>query len=445
MSLAVLELNDHELGLYDQSGLIVSSPGYVLAQGKHTVFGQQAAVQSRLHPVSTNNEFWYRLGMNPLARPLAHFRHHADIAHGHLMHLAQQSGYEGEVVLSVPGSFSREQLAVLSGVIRHSPFKPVAMMDAALSSLLALPALSRVIYADVQLHQLSLSRLVVRDGQVRRDAFTVVPGAGWTHLANAIVQAVTDAFIAQSRFNPQHSAHWEQHLYNALPEWLQQFQAGEQEVLVQIQTDKNLVQARVSLSDVLEALAPAFHKITQQVEQFVQSDADAGACDTVLSARAALIPGLQDCLQASVHSLSGEQLAMLCLQALPDTLTRAGDAIPLLTALTRPQTRAAATVLPDNPPQAPLPTHVLWQGQAWPLPVSVCRDAVGKLHISRHSDEANACLRITSDQHQVRVWALQPGITVAGRPVEGSQPVYAGDGIGVSSVQAELYCIKVLN
>src|SRR5690554_6948609 len=109
MSLALLDLNDHDLGLYEPSGLILSSPGYVLAQGKQPVFGFEAVQQSRLHPVSVNNEFWHRLGMNPLTRPLANFRHHADIAYGHLMQLAQTSEYKGDVVLSVPGSFSREQ------------------------------------------------------------------------------------------------------------------------------------------------------------------------------------------------------------------------------------------------------------------------------------------------------------------------------------------------
>lgn len=442
MSLAVLELNDHELGLYDLSGLIVSSPGYVLAQGKQTVFGQEAAVQSRLHPVSTNNEFWHRLGMNPLPRPLAHFRHYADIAHGHLMHLAQQSGYDGEVVLSVPGSFSREQLAVLTGVMRHSPFKPVAMMDAALTSLLALPGLSRVIYADVQLHQLNLSRLVVRDGQVRRDAFTVVPGAGWTHLANAIVQAVNDAFIAQSRFNPQHRADWEQSLYNALPSWLQQFQAGQQEVLAQIQNDKNLSQARVHLSDVLEALAPTFHRITQQLEQFVHSDGGEGASEAVLSARAALIPGLQDCLQASTQSLSGEQLALLCLQSLPESVSKTGDAIPLLTSLSR-QERKSASVAVAAPASAPNPSHLLWQGQAWPLPVSVSVDERGQLQLSPGAAQTRAYLSVVGDGQQVFVQAHQPGITLSGKALVGRQPVLAGDRIRVLSQDDDLYCIKV--
>jgi hypothetical protein len=443
MSLAVLDLNDHELGLYDNSGLIIASPGYVLAQGKHTVFGQNAAQQSRLHPVSINNEFWYRLGMAPLSRPLANFRHYADIAYGHLLHLAEQSDYKGDVVLSVPASFSREQLAILSGVIRHSPFKPVAMVDAALASLLALPGLDQLVYVDLQLHQLSLTRLTIKDEQVRRDAFITVSGAGWIHLANTIVQVVTDAFVTQSRFNPQHRADWEQSLYNQLPDWLQQFKLGQSEIVAQIQTENSLVQARVSLNDVLEALGTAFHKISQQLEQLMQNQ-DA-ACDITLSARAAMIPGLQSCLQASVHSVPGEQLAMLCLQALPQSLSSSAEAIPMLTALTL---KVSAPVGIGATLQQPLkrqPTHLLWQAQAWPLPVAVKVDTDGQCEILESSDDADVVFSIREKDGQAQLLTRQPDIRVAGKLVNGSHPVYAGDNIRLGSPAVELHCIRVIS
>jgi hypothetical protein len=187
--------------------------------------------------------------MAPLTRPVAHFRHYADVAHGHLLHLAQESGFEGEIVIAVPASFSREQLAVLTGVLKHSPFKPVAMMDAAfVSASHQLASGSELIFVDVQLHQLSLTRLHSDGSAMRRDAVRVVPGAGWAGISNILVQTATDAFVSQSRFNPQHSAAWEQQLYNQLPQWLTQFQHGDQELIARVQTDKNNVQARISLS-----------------------------------------------------------------------------------------------------------------------------------------------------------------------------------------------------
>jgi len=301
MTRAVLELNDHQLGLYNHNGLMFSSPGYVLVNGKQVEFGQQAAEQSRLNPLGTNNEFWHRLSMAPLTRPVAHFRHYADVAHGHLLHLAQESGFEGEIVIAVPASFSREQLAVLTGVLKHSPFKPVAMMDAAfVSASHQLASGSELIFVDVQLHQLSLTRLHSDGSAMRRDAVSVVPGAGWAGISNILVQTATDAFVSQSRFNPQHSAAWEQQLYNQLPQWLTQFQQGDQELIARVQTDKNNVQARISLSDVLDALEPVFQKVAQHAARFIVNP----SVPVLLSGRAALIPGLQQCLQATDHRVS---------------------------------------------------------------------------------------------------------------------------------------------
>jgi hypothetical protein len=104
MTLKVLELNDNGLTIGDENGLIISSPGYAVAVGERLEFGHDAAGQSKIHPVSSSNEFWHRLSMEPLARPIAHFRHFADIAYSHLMHLAAQTKLEGDIILAVPGS-----------------------------------------------------------------------------------------------------------------------------------------------------------------------------------------------------------------------------------------------------------------------------------------------------------------------------------------------------
>lgn len=459
MSRAVLELNDHQLGLYNHNGLMFSSPGYVLVNGKHVAFGQQAAEQSRLNPLGTNNEFWHRLGMAPLTRPVAHFRHYADVAHGHLLHLAQESGFEGEIVIAVPASFSREQLAVLTGVLRHSPFKPVAMMDAALvSASHQLAAGSELIYVDVQLHQLSLTRLHTDGSAVRRDAVSVVPGAGWTGISNILVQTATEAFVAQSRFNPQHSAAWEQQLYNQIPLWLQHFYGGDQELIARVQTDKNNVQARISLSDVLDALEPVFQKVAQHAARFIINP----SVPVMLSGRAALIPGLQQCLQASNHNVSAEQLAELCLRAASNSgIAAAGhaDTVPFLNVLALDALRAShiksgATVNLASVNQAPqgshlspthlspahlFPTHVLSKGVAWPLPVEVYQQPGAGVEVrawqpTANADSAAVCLfTIDSEGAGAHLIAQIDGVTVNGQEATARTRLKTGDRICVGA------------
>lgn len=447
MSKAVLEINDHAMGLYNSNGLIVSSPGFVLAHGKQPQFGQQAIEQSRLHPVSTNNEFWYRLGMTPLSRPLAHFRHYADIAHGHLMHLAQEGSFEGEVVIAVPASFNREQLAILSGVLQHSPFKAMAIMDSALIAANHLSENKTLVYVDLQLHQLSFTRLISEAGNVRRDAFAVVPGAGSIALSNTLVQVVTDAFIAQSRFNPQHSAAWEQQLYNELPTWLEKFKDGHQEILVEIKTEKNTVQARVGVSEMLEALQPAFQKISQHFAQFVAH----AALPVVLSERAALIPGLAFCLKAMPLVMSCEQLAEICLRALPATPAGNGVSYISSVARARPAEFAAETALTDSShPGARRsgenlrPTHVVYQAQAWPLPVSVRLNADKQLILSPGDvKQKSELFSIESNGMGAVLHTASADTLVDGKTIKGSKELAAGDVINIRSIAADIQLIRV--
>jgi hypothetical protein len=465
MSRAVLELNDHQLGLYNHNGLMFSSPGYVLVSGKHVQFGQQAAEQSRLNPLGTNNEFWHRLGMTPLTRPVAHFRHYADVAHGHLLHLAQESGFEGEIVIAVPASFSREQLAVLTGVLRHSPFKPVAMMDAALvSASHQLAAGSELLYVDVQLHQLSLTRLHTDGSAVRRDAVSVVPGAGWTGISNILVQAATEAFVAQSRFNPQHSAAWEQQLYNQIPLWLQHFYDGDQELIGRVQTDKNTIQARISLSDVLDALEPVFQKVAQHATRIITDVSK----PVLLSGRAALVPGLQQCLSAINHQVSPEQLADLCLRAAANAGNESAGhsgTVPFLNVLSletlrhshlkSPLSANLASVSQTPAVSTRSVTHVLSEGVAWPLPVEVCLQqdsgvVIRTLRPADNSRSAGTQLLVIGRQdnaahllpHSEGI-SVSEGITVNGEAVTTARSLLPGDRIRVGAISADMQCIYV--
>jgi hypothetical protein len=265
------------------------------------------------------------------------------------------------------------------------------------------------------------------------------------------VQVVTDAFIAQSRFNPQHSALWEQHLYNELPNWLQQFQSGQQEILVEIKTGTDTVHARVGVSDVLDALQATFQKIAQHFVQFVAH----ATVPVVLSDRAALIPGLAFCLKGLPLAMSGEQLAEICLRALPASAA-AGNGVSYISAITRATKPARTEQAPTQPletkpaqaglamPKQLLPTHILYQSQAWPLPVSASINA-DRLLILRAgaAKQPGELFSIEADGVNAVLHAANSDTLLAGRASTDGTRIGAGDVISVSSISAELQCIRV--
>src|SRR5690606_19789345 len=129
-----LEFNDAGLRVSDENGILLSSPGYALVLPKQIEFGERARSQSRINPLNSYNQFWHKLSLDPFSRPIAHYRHNADLAFSHLQDLAGSAELEGDVLLAVPGSFSREQLGILLGLIRQSPFRAVGLVDAGLAA-----------------------------------------------------------------------------------------------------------------------------------------------------------------------------------------------------------------------------------------------------------------------------------------------------------------------
>ena len=166
MTLRVLEFNDAGIRVSDDSGVLLSSPGYALVNGKRIEFGEHARKQSRLNPLNCYNQFWHKLNLDPFARPVAHYRHNADIAFSHLQDLAAATELKGDVLLAVPGSFSRQQLAILLGLIKQCSFRAVGIVDAGLAAAIDQTHSDSVIHADLQLHQVVLSKLTRQGGEL---------------------------------------------------------------------------------------------------------------------------------------------------------------------------------------------------------------------------------------------------------------------------------------
>ncbi len=378
MSLRVLELNDQGLSLSDGEQELVRSPAFVLAENGRLLFGEEAAGRSRINPVDCNNRFWYELNMDPLNRPLAHFRHHADIAHAHLQHLAQ-SGADGagedrasggEVIVAVPPSFDREQLRVLAAILDHSDFTPLAMVDASVAQAAARAGEGPVVLLDMQLHQMLLSVIAVEDGMVLRRHRVRMPGLGWDHLGNALMQLLTDTFIRQSRFNPQHNAEWEQYLFNALPGWLQQEAGPDDTLSLEIDTGSSVYRAELTRTAIHARLRSDYERLLQHLEDLPEPVAG-----LLYTERCAGLPGFRSFLQSALpeslpagEPLGRRQLVDNCLQA-QDFLIAEPDALHYITALPQPGSTEPAVEVQSVPAPTDdeVPTHLLLAGQARPL------------------------------------------------------------------------------
>jgi hypothetical protein len=458
MSVRVLELNDAGLRLSDESGVLLSSPGYALVMPKRIEFGETARSQSRLNPLHCFNQFWHRLSLDPFPRPVAHFRHNADLAYSHLQDLARTAELEGEVLLAVPGSFSRTQLGILLGLIKSSPLRAVGIIDSSLAAALAQPVQDSLIHVDLQLHQVVLTRLQRQGDDIVRENVALVPGTGWVNLSDSLLQLITQAFIAQCRFNPQHNAESEQKLLDALPGWLleegepAQGQSAREEdearptLQIRLEHHSTVHQARLPRSSLQQRLQPFYQKIVQQIAALDPQ----GESTLLLSERVQALPGLADHLRSHLGGgvrgpLSHDELtiARIC-REYGGALISPAETVAHVTRL---RLAAAAQTASATAP-TPLPTHLLLAHQARRLRdgLQLLLDDNGEVQLQMprpgQSPEARLLGSIVREDGHFALHAAQ-GLQINGRSMQGAHRLTLGDRLQTADGHVQVDVIRV--
>lgn len=291
-----LLLNDKRIAWYENGEERQVSPGFIYTDKKALRFGEAAEQQSRLHPLNTHHTFWHRLSQDTFARPVVNCRHAADMVFAHLNALFEsgqaEANTEQQALLLTPANYNESQLALLSGVARHSQFKPRWMMPIPLAAAASQnPDAERCIVVEQYQHGLTLSLIRRQEQILQFDNVQLLPDLGYFSVANKLIQAASDAFVAQTRYNPQQNAAWEQSLYDDLPRWLTLLHQQETVIPCQLHTGSQEVSASLQALDCLDELAPSLEKLQQQWQGLKKEFNDV---PVLLAGGSHLIPGLRD-------------------------------------------------------------------------------------------------------------------------------------------------------
>ncbi|MDD9889839.1 MAG: hypothetical protein OXU66_09455 [Gammaproteobacteria bacterium] len=291
MSLKVIELNDRGIKVGDESGIIVQSPGFALVVGDTLEVGDSAEQQARLQPTNSFNKYWHELSLEPISHSNK-IRHFADLAYAQLLHLAEAGAIDKDVIFAVPGNFSRQQLAILLGLAQQSPFTTVGVVDSALAATVSAAQAEHIVYADIQLHQVVLTKLAIVGDHLETEGVVQIPGVGNQNFMNLMMQIATDMFIQQCRFNPQHNAESEQQLYNELPSWLLQ-DDKEKTLQLALKSATAVHTAKLPRETLITTLNDYYKKINEQISAIgVTNNAQ-----LLLSKNLAELPGYQSALK----------------------------------------------------------------------------------------------------------------------------------------------------
>jgi len=387
---AIIELVDSEILARGASGELLRAPGFALLESKGIATGDDAFRQAWLFPQRSYNQFWHQLNLAPLPAGNQYARHFADLAYAQLHHLHRALGAPGEVLFAIPGSFSRDQLAILLGLANALPVKTLGLVDAAVAAASGIGDYrGELLHLDIQLHQAVITRLRAGD-TISRESVEILADAGLKHFHGGWAQYIANLFIREYRYDPLHTAEGEQQLFTKLPGWLDQL-ASRPETTVELDTPRGAFRLSLQRSGLVESSLP---RISRLRDLLLRQGSDG---PLLASYRLGKLPGVAGHLNARV--LPEGQVIGAC-RALAEGLVAGTESVDFITHLPRMASPGPAAAAEGKPRPRP-PTHVLHQHHAWPIGsgLGIEIDAGGP----RLGRDPDAPLRIASDGATARL------------------------------------------
>ena len=447
MALNVIELNDRGIKVGDESGIIVQSPGFALVVDDKLEVGETAEQQARLQPTNSFNKYWHDLNLEPISHGNK-FRHYADLAYAQLVHLAEVWEINNDVIFAVPGNFSRQQLAILLGLAQQSPFTTVGVVDSALAAAVTAAQSEHIVFADIQLHQVVLTKLAIVNDHLITEGVVQIPGVGNQNFMNLMMQIATDIFIQQCRFNPQHNAESEQQLYNELPKWLLQ-DVKEKTLQLELKSASAKHTAKLPRATLISSLNEYYKKINEQISAITLDN----NTQLLLSKALSELPGFQASLNqnCSVAIVEDHLVNAACYQY-RDIINSSDEGIHLVTKFPVESLGPKETES-DTPEATDNPTHALFLNRAISISTIEIKNNVQlngsvpavKVIVMNIENLPESLGRIDKRSNGVYLNSGEQEVFLNDKPVTGEQLLVLGDRIRFASDGEEISLIKVAN
>ena len=454
MSLKVIELNDSSISVGNEDGIIAQSPGFALAAGNTLEIGEAAEQQARLQPTNSYNKYWHELNLEPLSHG-NNIRHFADIAYAQLLHLAEIGQIDSDVIFAVPGNFTRQQLAILLGLTKQCPFTPVGVVNSALAAASIGDYSESTVYADIQLHQVELTKLSFSGGELSIDSVIQVPGVGTQNFMDSMMQLATRLFIQQCRFNPQHNAASEQQLYNELPSWLRQSDGDHGSLMMELKTDEAVHTAKMPRENLVSSLNGHY----QIIRQHIAALATEHGVRILVNSRMSTLPGFVASLQElpNLAVLDPHIVNSACYEFRGSIISgqegiHLVDKLPVK-AKTKGRSLSAKSAEQDHDEHRNQPTHALYSYRA----VTVgAIEITNQSRLNGHAATAQSIVmslpglpeklgRIEKRPEGIFLDCWDNEVLLNNNRVSGQQPLKIGDRIQFTEDSEEICLIQVNN
>ena len=206
-----------------------------------------------------------------------------------------------------------------------------------------------------------------------------------------LAKHIRDKLVKNFRFDPMDAPQGEQAIHDLLPDWVIRFESQAEYGMV-IPSPRGDLPVMLYKWEVLELLSSRLNKLSSMLRQFADND-------VTFSKNARMISVLTDEFHASRH-LKTYQGVDSCFKFADDFLAE-GDSLHRITSIQQLEDKSAKSPLELRPPGTA--THLLYEGQAWPLrqPLSITIEGGRVQLLERHENSATAVLIIEGEAVKV--------------------------------------------
>lgn len=399
MSLAVLELNDQALLIHTEQGQSISEPGFAQLTSKGIETGEAARSIAWRSPQSSFNQYWRQLNQLPLPSNQRWARHNADIAFAQIEQLLNATAAPEKLILSVPGSFSDEQMSLVTGLIDASSSQLHAVIDSALAA--GLHCQNQTWIVELQLHQTVVSLIQPQDkgtqGSIEVVQQELIPDLGIMTIYNSVARHVSNSLVTEYRYDPLHNSEGEQTIYDQIPTWLSTLTV-KPEVTISISSPKGelpLVLRKHKIEELIESRLAKLTEILESTEKH----------DVVFTHSGAIIGRLVSRF-ATARLLSADQGCRNCF-SVQQEIALESEQLHRIRSLKTGLLSDKITI--NQTHQSGYATHLLYNNQAWPLATAISIYLKNDQLSFKSGADKDATLALMITDSELGVLYQQPG------------------------------------
>ena len=399
MSLAVLELNDQALLIHTEQGQSISEPGFAQLTSKGIETGEVARSIAWRSPQSSFNQYWRQLNQLPLPSNQRWARHNADIAFAQIEQLLNATAAPEKLILSVPGSFSDEQMSLVTGLIDASSSQLHAVIDSALAA--GLHCQNQTWIVELQLHQTVVSLIQPQDkgtqGSIEVVQQELIPDLGIMTIYNSVARHVSNSLVTEYRYDPLHNSEGEQTIYDQIPTWLSTLTV-KPEVTISISSPKGELPLVLRKHKIEELIESRLAKLTEILESTEKND--------VVFTHSGAIIGRLVSRFATARLLSADQGCRNCF-SVQQEIALESEQLHRIRSLKTGLLSDKITI--NQTHQSGYATHLLYNNQAWPLATAISIYLKNDQLSFKSGADKDATLALMITDSELGVLYQQPG------------------------------------